>query len=220
MNLQSISEFKSSEHAKSSKNALGNCICKDTKMRKMLWVLISNALAWNVFFTFTFCFLRVIFSLFSTTETYSCGLKLLRRPSFMTPAPDLCRPPAWKPPHCMSLTASMLASVLAPQGWGMTPHHWSCTSERCFLFILGWTPTYIALNWGEVSSSSSLKKAIFIWLCWDLVEASRIVSCGMGTLGWDMWDLVPWPGLNLGPLHLAFLSHWMDHQGGPSNSIP
>ena len=36
MNLQNISEFKNSEHAKSSKNAHGNYICRDTKMRKML----------------------------------------------------------------------------------------------------------------------------------------------------------------------------------------
>ena len=198
MNLQNISEFKNSEHAKSSKNAHGNYICRDTKMRKMLWVLISNALVWNGFCTFTLRFLRVIFSLFSTIETYSCGLKLLRRPSFTTPAPDLCRPPAWKPPHCMSLTASMLASVLAPQGWGTAPHHWSCTSEPCFLFILGCTNVYYTELGGEVSSSISFFK-LFICLCWDLVEACRIFSCGMGTLGWDMWDLVPWPGVEPRP---------------------
>lgn len=148
MNLQSISEFKSSEHAKSSKNALGNCICKDTKMRKMLWVLISNALAWNVFCTFTFCFLRVIFSLFSTTETYSCGLKLLRRPSFMTPAPDLCRPPAWKPPHCMSLTASMLASVLAPPRLGHDPTSLKLYQRALFSVHSGMNPNLYCIELG------------------------------------------------------------------------
>lgn len=154
--------FKNSELAKSSKNAHGNYICKDTKMRKMLWVLISNAGAWNVLCTFTLRFLRVILSLFSNVETYSCGLELLRRPSFMTPAPDLCRPPAWKPPHCMRLTTSMLASVLAPQGWGMTPHHWSCTSEPCILFILGCTNIYYIELGGSLKFYLFFKKFIYL----------------------------------------------------------
>ena len=44
-------------------------------------------------------------------------------------------------------------------------------------------------------------KYLFIWLCWVLVvtcgilvEVCRISSCGM-------WNVVPWPGSNSGPLH-------------------
>ena len=33
---------------------------------------------------------------------------------------------------------------------------------------------------------------LFIWLCWVLVMAHRIFSCGM-------WDLVPWPGMESEP---------------------
>ena len=37
------------------------------------------------------------------------------------------------------------------------------------------------------------KYYLFIWLCWVLVAACRIFSC-------SIWDLVPWPGTELGAL--------------------
>lgn len=48
---------------------------------------------------------------------------------------------------------------------------------------------------------------LFIWLCQVLVEACRIflvvpcenLHCCVPTLGCNMWDLVPLPGLGLGP---------------------
>ena len=39
-----------------------------------------------------------------------------------------------------------------------------------------------------------LKKKKFIWLCWVLVAAPAIFTCGM-------WELVPRPGIESGPLH-------------------
>ena len=44
----------------------------------------------------------------------------------------------------------------------------------------------------------------YIWLCWVLAVACRIFRCGM-------WDLVPWPGLDFGPLALGIqsLSQWI-----------
>ena len=48
-----------------------------------------------------------------------------------------------------------------------------------------------------------------IWLCQVLVMACGIFSCGM-------WDLVPWPGSNLGPsLHWEPRVLAPDHQGSP-----
>ena len=50
----------------------------------------------------------------------------------------------------------------------------------------------------------------FIWLCWTLVAACRIFSCGMQTLSCGMWDLVPWSGSEPGPpaLGAQSLSNW------------
>ena len=39
---------------------------------------------------------------------------------------------------------------------------------------------------------------LFLWLCWVLVVACKIFSCGMWTLSCGMWDLVPWPGNETG----------------------
>lgn len=48
---------------------------------------------------------------------------------------------------------------------------------------------------------------IFIWLHQVLVAACWIFNLyfgGMETLSCGGWDLVPWPGLKLGPLHWEF----------------
>ena len=34
---------------------------------------------------------------------------------------------------------------------------------------------------------------VFIWLHQIFVEAGKIFTCGMWTLSWGVWDLVPWP---------------------------
>ena len=44
---------------------------------------------------------------------------------------------------------------------------------------------------------------IFIWLCRVLVAACGLFSCGMWTLSWGMWDLVPWPGIKPWPPKLG-----------------
>ena len=53
---------------------------------------------------------------------------------------------------------------------------------------------------------------LLIWLCWVLVVARGVFSlhCSMQTLSYDMWDLVPWPGIEPRPLVLEVwnLSHW------------
>ena len=38
---------------------------------------------------------------------------------------------------------------------------------------------------------------LFLWLCRVLVEACGIFSLGMGTPGCGMWDLIPWPRIEL-----------------------
>ena len=45
-----------------------------------------------------------------------------------------------------------------------------------------------------------LKKILNIWLYWFLIAACRIFSCTMQTLSCNMWDLVPCPGIEPGPL--------------------
>ena len=42
---------------------------------------------------------------------------------------------------------------------------------------------------------------LFIWPCQILVVACGIFRCGMPTLNCSMWGLVPWPGMEPGPLH-------------------
>ena len=51
---------------------------------------------------------------------------------------------------------------------------------------------------------------MYIWLCWVLVAACRIFSCGLWTPVCSMWDLVPWPEMEPGPPALGVwsLSHW------------
>ena len=54
---------------------------------------------------------------------------------------------------------------------------------------------------------------LFLWLCWVLVVACKIFSCGMWTLSCGMWDLVPWPGIKSTPLHWEHRVSATDHQG-------
>ena len=51
-----------------------------------------------------------------------------------------------------------------------------------------------------------LNKYLFIWLHWVLIAACRIFSCRMR----DMWDLVPWSGIEPGSptLGVQSLGHW------------
>ena len=42
---------------------------------------------------------------------------------------------------------------------------------------------------------------IFIWLHQVFVEICKILNCRIRVLSCSMWDLVPWSGVNLGPLH-------------------
>ena len=51
---------------------------------------------------------------------------------------------------------------------------------------------------------------LFVWIHQILVATSKIFTCGMQTLSYSMWDLVPWPGIEPGPLALGAqsLSHW------------
>ena len=42
---------------------------------------------------------------------------------------------------------------------------------------------------------------LFVCLCRVLAVASRIFSCSVQILGCRKWALVPWPGIEPGPLH-------------------
>ena len=48
---------------------------------------------------------------------------------------------------------------------------------------------------------------LFIWLPW-------VFSCSMWTLSWSIWDLVPWPGIEIGPPTLGAwsLSYWITRE--------
>ena len=67
---------------------------------------------------------------------------------------------------------------------------------------------------------SFLKKYWFIYLaasglnCFHV--ACGIFSCGMRTLSSSMWDLVPWPGIEPGPLHWK---HGVLATGPPGKSL-
>ena len=56
-----------------------------------------------------------------------------------------------------------------------------------------------------------LKIYLFTWLNWVLVTACRIFSCSMRTLNCNMWDLVPWPGIEPGPPALGAESYTLGH---------
>ena len=51
---------------------------------------------------------------------------------------------------------------------------------------------------------------LFVWIHQILVATSKIFTCGMQTLSYSMWDLVPWPGIEPGSpaLGAQSLSHW------------
>ena len=46
-------------------------------------------------------------------------------------------------------------------------------------------------------------KYLFIWLCQVLIAAHGIfdLCCKVWSLNCSMWDLIPWPGMEPGPLH-------------------
>ena len=78
-------------------------------------------------------------------------------------------------------------------------HQDQCQGAQCFVFFL-----FLLLN-----------IYLFIWLCRVLVAACRLLSCGsLAPQLWHselsvvacMWDLVPWPGIELGPPALGVQS--------------
>ena len=60
---------------------------------------------------------------------------------------------------------------------------------------------------------------LFNWLWSVLVVACRIFSCGMWTLSCSMCDLVPWPGIKLGPWHCMCWVLTTRHKGIPEISV-
>ena len=80
--------------------------------------------------------------------------------------------------------------------WSQTPDG----SESCLSLLTLWPLPF--LNY------------LFIWLCWVLVAACRTFSC-------SMWDLVPWPGIKLGPpaLGAQSLSHWTTREVSTSTIL-
>ena len=91
-------------------------------------------------------------------------------------------------------------------------------------------PKNFLISWSFLWNSSSFthwilfkirfyffKRNLFIWLCWVLVVARGIFSCGLQTLSCLRWDLVPWPGSEPRPPALAAqsLSHWSTREVSP-----
>ena len=99
-----------------------------------------------------------------------------------------------------------------------------------FPFKIEWSVhPYCHLSyWNKITCNLLFKKNIYyIWLCqvlvaalgmfrlwygmWEsLVAKCGIFSCGMWTLSWGKWDLVPWWGIEPRPLAMGVwsLSHW------------
>ena len=82
-------------------------------------------------------------------------------------------------------------------------------------------------NWNDLSCTKLAKWLnmdvfkiyLFIWLHCVLVEACGIFSCSLRDLAaWELlfaaWDLVPWPGIDLGHPALGAwtLSHWTSRE--------
>ena len=86
----------------------------------------------------------------------------------------------------------------------------SCPAA-CGILILrpGTEPVSPVLN---SSSSSFFFFLIFIWLCQVLGHAGSF-SCWTQTLSCDMWDLVPWPGIEPGVTKRGILA-----SGQPGNA--
>ena len=55
-----------------------------------------------------------------------------------------------------------------------------------------------------------LFKQLFIWLCQVLVVSCEFLVAAYELFSFDMWDLVPWPGVKPWPPALAAwsLGHW------------
>ena len=104
-----------------------------------------------------------------------------------------------------SRTASHMTSsrnqLVTQQGCGWT--------LRCS-FELGWLIQKWFWEDSVLCPFVKLKKNLFILLHQVLGAACGIFSCGMWTLSYGMWDLVPWPGIEHRPPALAVwnLSHW------------
>lgn len=56
---------------------------------------------------------------------------------------------------------------------------------------------------------------IDLFSCAESPLAGRIFRCGMQTVGCEMWDLIPQPGLNLSPLYWECKAWRLDHQEVP-----
>ena len=91
-------------------------------------------------------------------------------------------------------------------------------------------PKNFLISWSFLWNSSSFthwilfkirfyffKRNLFIWLCWVLVVARGIFSCGLQTLSCLRWDLVPWPGSEPRPPALGAQSLTT---GAPGKSPP
>ena len=91
-------------------------------------------------------------------------------------------------------------------------------------------PKNFLISWSFLWNSSSFtywilfkigfyffKRNLFIWLCWVLVVAQGIFTCGLQTLRCLMWGLVPWPGSEPRPpaLGAQSLSHWSTGEVSP-----
>ena len=65
-----------------------------------------------------------------------------------------------------------------------------------------WFNTWIHLSRLTIFKNIYILKNIYfyslIWLCWVLVTAHGVFSCGMWTLSFSMWGLIPWPGIEPG----------------------
>ena len=94
--------------------------------------------------------------------------------------------------------------------WSYSLFHGACSRES----ITRWANEHISgqkICKGAIEDAAlaSILFSVAAWVIF-LVAACRVFSCGMWTLSCCMWGLVPWPGVEPGPVALGVwsLSHW------------
>ena len=108
-------------------------------------------------------------------------------------------------------------STASPAGlvWSACfPSCWKTCWEHTELPVCGaefsWCPVWFpGLNDPVSFSFFNIYLPLFTWLCWVLIAACGIFSG-------SVWDFVPWPGLNPGPLHWK---HGVSVTGPPWKSL-
>ena len=115
-------------------------------------------------------------------------------------------PPPWMKPGPLNWECGVLFDKEPSPLWGqhLKDTSRSCHREedKCLIHCCVKKLGYISIQ-VVIRSCFIIIIYLFIWLCWILIPAHSIFSCGI-------WNLVPWPGIEPGPptFGTQSLSHW------------